>query len=209
MKPKDAEGVASAAVVIIHPYQKYLVEKIVKINKKAAIEVLDAKDLNAPAEYIDGLARTGAILEKYMPGQQAGIRERLGRMQKSMTELMAKDMLYVKKTAAKHIKILCSYYQADTATYAGFEIAGIFGGPDAMTPEKLKAIAVTAKKQGVKYIFSNLTGDHDTTADIINKQVKTVKIVLSSFPAEEGDGSWYLNLYDYNMGRIRSALGEK
>jgi ABC-type Zn uptake system ZnuABC Zn-binding protein ZnuA len=209
MKPGDAERAASARIFLIHPYQVYLAEKIKKINRDIAVETLEPGDLNTPQEYIDGLEKTESILLKYFPGRRAAFESRRKLAAEALREREAKESLFIKKNAAKRINVLCSVFQVDFAKYAGFDIAGVFDGPDSLNPARLKELVKKAKTAKVRFIISNLTGDNDTSADIINKQLKADKITLSCYPVEEGNGSWFFNDYNYNLSRIKAALGGK
>jgi ABC-type Zn uptake system ZnuABC Zn-binding protein ZnuA len=195
--------------MLIHPFQAYLAEKLGKLNRKNAAEVLKTGALNTPADYMSGLMETESILMKYFPQRQSEFDNSRQLLYRQMEKKTAEDIISNRKNAMKKINVLSSVLQVNFSRYSGFEVAGVFASPDGLTPEKLKAIVKEARAKKVKYIISNLTGDNDMTADIINKQLKVRKITLSSFPREEGTGSWFFNMYDYNMARIKDAFEAK
>jgi ABC-type Zn uptake system ZnuABC Zn-binding protein ZnuA len=209
MKPEDAKKAASAKVFLMHPYQGYLEEKIVKINSEIMSEILANPDMNTPGGYITGLADIRKILIRYYPERKKEIEDNTGAAAKIIRKRMAADDFLIRKIKAKKIKVISSLHQGAFPDYMGFEVVARFGSPDSTKPEEIRQIVEKAKKEKVKYIISNITGDTDTTADIINKELNVKKIVLSCFPPEEGQGSWMLGLLDYNMNVIRSKLGIK
>lgn len=203
LKPGDAKTIASAKIILIHPFQSYLAGKFRKLNKEAAVEIMKTAGLPEPHRYMEGQKEMAGILLKYFPGNEGKFNENIDAYVKEFYGRTSRDKVVLK------YPVLSSVLQKEFALSAGFLIAGLFGSPDSLTPERLKQLIMAAKEQKVRYIISNMTGDNDVSADIINNELKVRKIVLSGFPAQDTSRFWYFNLYNYNMARIKEALEGK
>jgi hypothetical protein len=127
---------------------------------------------------------------------------------RAIREAVINDSAYLMKLKSKKIKVLVSGYQEALAAYLGFDAVYVFGAPASLTPAAFSTAISKAKQKGASLIISNLTGDHDASADILNKGLKIKKTVLISFPGEAQGQSMFLNMWAYNLGQIRSACGE-
>jgi zinc transport system substrate-binding protein len=208
LKPEDAAKIMSARVFLIQPFQQPLAEKALKINPKIAVETIRTDDMTIPENYFRGIKEAENILAKYFPGMagqfSSGVNSRVDEIRNAVIN----DMDYIQKVRKKNIHVLVSGFQAATARYLGLNVAGTFGGPESLKPKDLNGLLMAAKSSGATLIISNMTGTHDSTADILNKSLKIKKVVFIVFPGVSGNGSMFMNLWEYNLNQLKSALGE-
>ena len=208
LRPEDAAKILSAEVFLIQPFQQALAGKALKINPKIAVDTIRTDDMTIPENYFRGLEETAAVLEKYFPGLSgqfsSGINSRINEIRGSVIN----DMDYIQKVRKKNIYVLASGFQVVSARYMGLNVAGTFGGPESLKPADLRGLLAAAKSKHVSLIISNMTGTHDSTADILNKSLKVKKAVFIVFPGESGSASMFMNLWEYNLSRLKNALGE-
>ncbi len=206
LKPEDAKKILNSKIIILHPFQKYLADKILNINKDVRIIYLSASDLNAPEGYINGLNEILNFLLESFPEQKNRYFNNNQNVKLKIKSKLAADINLINEIKNKKIRVLTSIHQKAFCEYLGFNIISTFAGPDSLKPQDAKNIIDKAKRVKVNYIISNLTGDNDISADILNKELKIKKITLMYFPAEEGDDSWFFNVYHYNIEQIKMIL---
>ena len=208
LKPEDAAKIKSAAIFLIQPFQQPLAEKAMKINPKITVETIKTDDMTVPENYFRGMQETSAALGRHFPGKaaqfSAGANSRITEIRNSVIN----DMGYIQKVRKRNIYVLASGFQAATAVYLGLNVAGVFGGPESLRPSDINALLKTARSKHVSLIISNMTGTHDSAADILNKSLGVKKAVFIVFPGESGNASMFLNLWQYNLNQLKNAIGE-
>jgi len=204
LRPADARMLKKAGLVILHPYQKLLADKIRKINPGIKIEIMKVPDTTVPENYFKALLETAVILNNNIkPGiKNAYVRDRA----RQIKQYLEKNSGQVKKIREKKYKVLCSGVQKGFADWLGLEIIGEFGDPEALSVKG--AAELIRKGKSADFIISNLAGTHDSTASAINKKLKKPVAVLSNFPEIKGKPpiSHYVTLWEYNMGQLNSAI---
>lgn len=206
LKPEDAKKILTSKILIIHPFQKYVADKIIKINKRIKIIYISSSDLNTPNGYITGLNEILNFLINVLPGKKAEYLKNTENKILKIKQRIAEDAMFIKQIKDKKIKVLSSGHQSGFCEYVGLNVVSVFWGPDTLKPKEAANLIQLAKKEKVKFIISNLTGDNDIAADILNKQLNIKKVVLMYFPAQEGMDSWFFNLYNYNLEQIKSEV---
>jgi hypothetical protein len=193
---------------LAQPFIKPLADKLSGSNPKINVQYINTDDMQVPENYFRGLQETASILAKADGPKTQYYIENMNRSMRMIREAVIDDSAYIMKLKSKKIKVLCSGYQAAFAAYMGFDVVSVFGGPSTLTPAAISELTAKAKKAGVALIISNLTGDHDASADVLNKELNVKKIVLVSFPGETAGQSLFLNLWAYNLAQIKAAAGE-
>ncbi|MCX8094059.1 MAG: zinc ABC transporter substrate-binding protein [Candidatus Goldbacteria bacterium] len=206
LKPEDAKLILKSKIIILHPFQKYLADKISNINKEIKIIYISSKDLNTPDGYINGLNEVLDFLLQTFPYKKEYYLKNNETIKLKIKSKIAPDMIYINEIKNKKIKVLSSIHHKAFCEYIGFYVIDVFAGPNSLKPQDTMNLIEKAKKEKVKYIISNLTGDNDITADILNKYLKVKKVVLMYFPTQEGADTWFFNLYNYNLEQIKSLV---
>ena len=200
LKPKDAEKIKNSNVVILHPFQEYLLEKIKKINPDIKVKKLKARALTTPSGYFSGIEAVAGILAGFYPGKAGNFGKNAKKSIEQIARELKKDRKKVEMIAEKNYKVVCSGFQKDLCRFFGFEIIGVFGAPDSLSVKKAAGLAAKTKKANL--IVSNLTGTHDMTAKIINKEAKKKKVALANFPLKSGEGGMFLSVWRYNLEQL-------
>lgn len=206
LKPDDAKKISNAKILILHPFQKYLTDKILKINKKTMVFYITSSNLNTPDGYINGLNEILNFLSKRFPDKKQHYLKNNQIIRLKIKAKMTENIKLINEIKDKKIKVLTSIHQKSFCEYLGLQVVATFSGPDSLKIQDASKIIKLAKNEKVRYIISNLTGDNDITADILNKELKIKKIILMYFPAEEGMDSYFFNVYNYNLEQIKSEI---
>ncbi|PKL92040.1 MAG: hypothetical protein CVV21_04645 [Candidatus Goldiibacteriota bacterium HGW-Goldbacteria-1] len=208
LKPQDALAVKKAKLIIIHPYQQALAQAIKKINKKARVEVLKASALTTPEGYFNGLSEMAALLNGNFPGNFEQYEKNRQAVVFSIMENVTDDQMYISCMRKKKVKAVVSAVQKDLAEYFGFVPVTLFGEAENLTANEIASIIKEGRNKSAAVILSNLNGSHDTSAEIINKELKVKKAVLLNFPGAYGDDSAFLALWRYNFNLIKQTAGD-
>ncbi len=207
LKPDDAKKIKQAKIVILHQFQQSYIEKIKKINKKVKLEIFSVEDLTIFSNYTYGLYEMKRILSKYYPGYEKQFDKNLNEKRSKIAEKISADLKYINNVLKKKAyKVLCSKYQLNFVKWLGFDVVSTFDSPDKMLPADISEIIKVAKDKKVKFIISNLTGNHNETAKLFNQKLKVPVIVLSNFPQEKQDESLFFNLWEYNISEIKKFI---
>lgn len=208
LKPQDAADIKRAKLIIVHPYQGVLAESVKKINKKAKVEILKSSALTTPEGYFNGLSEMAALLNGYYPGNFDEFEKNRQATVFLIMERVTDDQIYISCMRKKKVKAAVSGVQKDLAEYFGFVPVAVFGEAESLTALQISGIINGAKKGRAEVILSNLNGSHDTTADILNKELKLKKAVLLNFPGGSGDETAFLPLWKYNISLIKEKAGD-
>ncbi len=206
LKPDDVKKILSSKIIILHPFQKYLADKVLNINREIKVVYISSSDLNTPDGYINGLNEILNFLLEKFPYKKIQYIKNNEAIKLKIKNRVAGDIFFIDEIKNKKIKVLTSIHQKAFCEYIGLNVVSVFAGPDSLKPKDAINLIKLAKKEDVKHIISNLTGDNDITADILNKQMNVKKIVLMYFPSQEGEDSWFFNVYSYNLEQIKSEI---
>lgn len=202
-KPQDAQDVCRADVFIIQPFQKFLYEKIKKINKNIRLEIITTPDLTIPENYFTALKKMEDILIKNFPGSKEILKKNREKKIQTIRKELKKQKKMLDSLRKKQFKVLTSRFQKSFSRWLGFNIIGTFGSPDNLTINQINSLIKKAQKEKVDYIISNLAGNHNITARILNKTLKKPIIVFSNFPECKSGRSYFLNLWEYNINELK------
>lgn len=208
LKPEDAKKITSAKMFIGQPFIKPLGDKLAAMDPGMAVRYVNTPDLQVPENYFRGLQEAASLLAMEDGRRARYYIENMNRSMRAVREAIINDSGYLMKLRSKKIKVLASGYQEAFAKYLGLDVVAVFGSPSKLNPAALQAMAAKARQAGVTLIISNLTGDHDASADALNRLLKVKKAVLISFPGETAGQSLFLNLWGYNLAQIKAAAGQ-
>jgi zinc transport system substrate-binding protein len=208
IKPDDAAKIKSARIFMYHPFQSYLLEKVRKINPGITAQVIKSDPLTTPEGYFNGLAETESVLGAMYPKKLAQFDRNRQDVIDAIMQHVADENAYVNFARKEKFRAAVSVFQKDFIEYLGFTAVTVFASSSQLSAPQISAMVNGAKAQGAKYIISNLTGDNDTTAEIINRPLRLKKAVLVCFPGTGGDKSYFINLWDYNIARLKQLTGE-
>ncbi len=206
LTPSDAFRVSKADIFIIHPYQKYLFKKIKKINKNIKLEIIKTPDLTIPENYFSALKEMEIILKKFYPKYLDTFERNRIKKIKIIKDKISNDKKFLKIIKNKKFKVISSKFQKKFSQWLGFEVVTTFGAPDNLTVKQIDKIIKIAKERNVSFIISNLAGDHNVTAKILNKSLNKRIIIFSNFPELKPNKSLFLNLWEYNLKELKNAI---
>jgi len=206
LKPDDAILVAKAEMFIIHPYQKYLFEKIKRINKDIKLGIIKTPDLTIPENYFSALKEMENILKKFYPEYSEVYEKNRIKKIRIIKNEIAQDEKFLESLKKRKFKVVSSKFQKNFSQWLGFEVVATFGSPDSLTMKQINSIIEIAKQKKINFIISNLAGNHNITAKILNKYLNKRIIIFSNFPELNTNKSLFLNLWHYNLSELKKNI---
>jgi len=146
LKPDDAKKIINSKILIIHPFQKYLLDKIIQINKNIRVIYVDLSDLNSPGGYINGLDEVEKFLMEIFPEKKQQYAMNKENTVSKIKQRITDDAMLVKTISNKNIKVIASSRQQGFCNYLGLKVVSVFSGPDSLKPKDLADIIKLAKK---------------------------------------------------------------
>ncbi len=102
-------------------------------------------------------------------------------------------------------KVLVAQKQVGFVAWAGFNVAGIFGRPDEMTPVVAKDLVDKGRATGAQLVIDNLQSGENAGTPVA-EELGIPRVVLSNFcGAYPGTETWEKTV-DHNISRLREAL---
>lgn len=207
LKPADAEKIRRAKVFVIQGFQASMVNNAKALNPNLVIEAVNVPDLNVPQNYATAMSSINGTLNSYFPEKMPEKVERYTARIGQIKELMLSENSYLSSLKAKKIKVLCSVVQKGFAEFCGFEIAGVFGDPERLSVSEAARLVKQGKESSIKFVISNLSSNHGSTAEMLNRELGTKTITLANFPSEDSK-DMFAALWEYNIAQIKAAIPE-
>ncbi|MBN1897771.1 MAG: zinc ABC transporter substrate-binding protein [Spirochaetes bacterium] len=207
LKPSDALSIRKAAFLMIHPFQKYLVAKIQKINPLIKIHIITSPDLTVPENYFSALKEMETILSRYFPDDSLKIKTNREQTIKTIQQTVEKERSFLERIKKKRIKVIASAFQKGFCEYLGLEVIATFAGLESSGLKQIEKIRRDSKREGIDYIISNRTGDHHPTALVFEKRLNKKIIIFANFPDFSRD-PMFLHLWSGNLEQLKKGLEE-
>ena len=106
-----------------------------------------------------------------------------------------------------NISVLCSDQQMGFLDWAGFNIVGVFGRPDTLTPQVVKDLVDLGREQNVAIVIDNMQSGQDAGAGVA-EELDCARVILSNFPGGYVNTSTWEETVDYNVDLLIAAVTE-
>lgn len=149
--------------------------------------LLDSEGRNwmAPDSYIFGIECLAEKLVEHFPEDETEIQAR----KKTVTHLVRQEAQKLKERLRRagldNLPVLASSMQMEPLTWMGFQIAGVYGRPEALTAKEVSRLLKTGREKKVVAVVDNLQSGPDAGRGIAEALGKP-HIVLTNYPSEEG-----------------------
>ncbi|MCU0559363.1 MAG: metal ABC transporter substrate-binding protein [Desulfobacterales bacterium] len=196
IKPDDMRLLADAELFLLHHWQgRTFSDGIIRasgnnILQKAVLEV--PGNWMAPATQIEATERIAAILAETDPGRAESYRTAAARRAAAVHEAGTAQARRLAAAAAGRTVVLANDMQADFVRWAGFQVAGVFGRGEDMSPRDVEEAIRRGRTQAVRLVVDNLQSGKQAGINIA-KEIGAAQVTLSNFPGGfEGTESWAL-----------------
>ena len=103
------------------------------------------------------------------------------------------------------INVLCGQQQTGFLRWAGFNVVGMYGEPDTLTPQVVKDLVDTGNENNVTLIIDNMQSGIDAGAGIA-EEINAHQVTLSNFPGGYENTETWEKTIDYNTELLLQTL---
>lgn len=103
------------------------------------------------------------------------------------------------------IKVLCGQQQTGFLKWAGFNIIGMYGEPDTLTPQVVRDLVDTGNENNVTLVIDNMQSGIDAGAGIA-EEINARQVTLSNFPGGYENTDTWEKTIDYNIGLLLELM---
>lgn len=213
VKPSDIETLANSKALIIHNWQqdraniKGLIEAA--DNPGLIIKVIDVPDApmvpEVQSEAIDKIAQ--ALSEIDLANSEYYQRRAEERTQAILAKGQeVKNRLQEGKVS--QAKVICSDYQAEFISWAGFDVIATYGRPEELSVVEVEKLINQARQADVALVIDNLQSGGTATSEAVVQDIGAIQVTISNFPGGfEGTETWEKAI-DKNVDLILEALAQ-
>ncbi|MGI9862483.1 metal ABC transporter substrate-binding protein [Moorella naiadis] len=185
IKPSDVAMLGQARVFLMHDWQGQLFTKeLVASAKNPGLEVVSVAikgNWMAPPVWQEALRNVAGILGEKDPGNkdyyQTNAQKAVDQTAKVAREMQGR----LQAAGAGKVTVLCSNQQEGFVRWAGLQVAGTYGRPEELTPQRVRELVDKGRQAGVKLIIDNLQSGPEAGAGIA-KELGVRRVTLSNFP---------------------------
>jgi zinc transport system substrate-binding protein len=106
-----------------------------------------------------------------------------------------------------NVNVMCADQQPGFVNWAGFNIVGVFGRPDTLTPQVVKELVDKGRAGNVALIIDNMQSGQDAGAGIA-EELGCARVILSNFPGGYDNTDTWEKAIEYNIDLISDVLSK-
>ena len=204
--PGDIQKLVDADLFMLHGWQGevFSEELIASANNEeltvARLNVKVGENMNWMAQPVQSAA-VDQIVGILGQADEGGAAEYEAAATAFKDKITAKG-IEVKEELAKinpaGIKVLCGQQQTGFLKWAGFDVIGMYGEPDTLTPQVVKDLVDTGNENNVTLVIDNMQSGIDAGAGIA-EEIGARQVTLSNFPGGYENTETWEKTIDYNV----------
>jgi ABC-type Zn uptake system ZnuABC Zn-binding protein ZnuA len=194
LKPNDMKLLADANVFFLHNWQsRTFSDGIIRASgnhtlKKAVLDV--PGNWMAPPVQASATERIAAVLADADPARADGYRSAAARRKDEIQKIGAAQAQRLAQAGVRDIRVLANDMQADFLRWAGFQVVGVFGRGEDMSPREVEDAIRLGRDQAVRLVVDNLQSGKQAGIGIV-REIGAAQVTLSNFPGGfEGTETW-------------------
>ncbi|BCV21651.1 metal ABC transporter substrate-binding protein [Moorella sp. Hama-1] len=185
IKPSDVAMLGQARVFLMHDWQGQLFTKeLVASAKNPNLEVVPVAikgNWLAPPVWQQALQTVAGILGEKDPANKEYYQTNAQKAGDQTAKVGQEMQVRLQAAGAGKVKVLCSNQQEGFLRWAGLQVAGTYGRPEELTPQRVRELVDKGRQAGVKLIVDNLQSGPEAGAGIA-KELGVPRVTLSNFP---------------------------
>jgi ABC-type Zn uptake system ZnuABC Zn-binding protein ZnuA len=194
IKPNDMKLLAEARLFFLHSWQgRTFSDGIIRAAgshtlKKAVLDV--PGNWMAPPVQVSATKRIAAVLADADPARAHAYRSAAARRSNEVLKIDAAQTQRLAQANVRDIRVLANDMQADFVRWAGFQVVGVFGRGEDMSPREVEDAIRLGREQAVRLVVDNLQSGKQAGIGIA-KEIGSAQVTLSNFPGGfEGTETW-------------------
>lgn len=185
VRPGDIAFLAEADALLLHPWQKNhaAIQNLLTAagNLNDVVKLVPVKgNWMIPDVEMQAITTIKDILQGLNPAQQdqyeTRAQERLKVVQATGETIRAQ----LQQVNVANMPVLCADMQQEFVAWAGFQIVGVYGRPEELTPAKIAELVTLAEEKSVKLLIDNLQSGKDAGKGIA-EEIGAAQVTISNF----------------------------
>ncbi len=215
VKPGDIQQLADADLFLLHGWQgeKFSEELIATADNdnltviQVNVTVGENANWMTPAVQSAAVDKVADALSQVDAANAAAYQAAAADYKAIITakEVEVKDRLAAISPA--NVNVLCADQQAGFVGWAGFNIVGIYGRPDTLTPQVVQDLVDLGRSENVALVIDNMQSGVDAGAGVA-EDLGCAQLTLSNFPGGYENTATWEDTIDYNVELLIKALSE-
>jgi len=211
LKPSDVALLSQARVFLMHDWQGELFTKeLVASAHNSQLEVVPVTakgNWMAPPVWQQALQAVADILSEKDPANKGYYEANAQNAAKQAAEVGQEMQARLQAAGVGQVKVLCSDQQEGFVSWAGFQVAGTYGRPEELTPQRVQKLVDIGRQAGVELIIDNLQSGPEAGAGIA-RELGVPRVTISNFPGGiPGTDKWE-QAVQKNVELLLAALPE-
>ncbi len=215
VKPGDIQQLADADLFLLHGWQgEQFSEELIATADNDELTVIRVNAMVGENDNWMTPAVQAAAVDKIAEALSQVDAANAGEYESAATDYKA--IITAKETEVKNklavinpasINVLCADQQAGFIGWAGFNIVGIFGRPDTLTPQVVQDLVDLGRSENVTLVIDNMQSGADAGVAVA-EDLGCARVILSNFPGGYDNTDTWEDTIDYNVELLIKALSE-
>lgn len=195
IKPNDMKLLADARVFFLHNWQgRTFSNGIIRASGNPALQaaVLEVSgNWMAPPVQVSATERIAAVLAEADPARADAYRSAAALRKDQVQKVGAAQAQRLAQAGVRDIRVLANDMQADFVSWAGFQVVGVFGRGEDMSPREVEDAIRLGRNHNVRLVVDNLQSGKQAGIGIA-REIGAAQVTLSNFPGGfEGTETWF------------------
>jgi ABC-type Zn uptake system ZnuABC Zn-binding protein ZnuA len=160
----------------------------------------------APPVQISATERIAAVLAEADPARANAYRSAAARRKDEVLRIGAAQAQRLAQANVRGIRVLANDMQADFVRWAGFQVVGVFGRGEDMSPREVEDAIHLGRNHNARLVVDNLQSGKQAGIGIA-REIGATQVTLSNFPGGfEGTETWAKAIVK-NVDLLMAAIG--
>jgi len=202
--PSDLAAVLDASLILYSGFEPWI-ETLASAAGSAAAVIQLPGEWNTPELSIEKVEAIRDLLAERFPASADEFGENSSAYIDELRSVG--DMLKerAENLGVSEITVVCMKWQADLASWLGFDVAVTYGIPDLFSLQDLVSLAAAGREAGAQLVIDNLQSGVDFGAKLA-REIGAVHVVLSNFPGAMPRTATLIDLLTRNAESLFSAI---
>ncbi len=204
LSPSDLAAVLDASVILYSGFEPWI-ETLADAAGSAAAVIQLPGEWNTPETAVAKVEAIRDLLAERFPALAAGFAANADAYIGELRALGGALQERAESVGVSGVAVVCMEWQADFASWLGFDVAVTYGIPEGLSLRDLVVLAEAGRAADAQLVIDNLQSGVDFGAKLA-REVGAVHVVLSNFPGAMPYTATFLDLLTRNAEALFSAI---
>lgn len=202
--PSDLRAVMGASVILYSGFEPWI-ETLADAAGSAALVIQLPGEWNTPETAIAKVETIRDVLTEQIPAEAERFDANAAAYIDELRSLGEALQERAEAAGVAGVAVVCMAWQADFASWLGFDVAVTYGMPEGLSLQDLVTLAASGRDAGVQLVIDNLQSGVDFGAKLA-REIGAVHVVLSNFPGAMPHTTTFSDLLTRNAEALFSAI---